>query len=286
MRTADPRIVLGLHRSRHQRHLLTGALDLGIHALDTSFNYHGFTSHKTLAQIGSDLLPHFTVSTKVGYFPGPNRAEHSLEPTRLRSALEQTNRDLGRPPDLVFLHNPEHSLRVPDHRPGDMLAQACATLAEAAANGMCKAWGIASWDPSRLPGLIDKSMPTPSVLMVRAGLLVGISTLEAAGAAADAWGLNSQARWGMSPFGGNARNPVWGRTDPRLFLKPADSEPSTAQAAFRTAYSLPRVSTIAVGSDDPAHLSELLDALDLPLNAHAVDAYRKLLRDRQPSQLA
>jgi len=40
MRTAHPRVVLGLHRSRYQRSLLTDALDLGIDAIDTSFNYH------------------------------------------------------------------------------------------------------------------------------------------------------------------------------------------------------------------------------------------------------
>ncbi|MEU6708643.1 hypothetical protein [Streptomyces wuyuanensis] len=72
----------------------------------------------------------------------------------------------------------------------------------------------------------------------------------------------------------------------RSAVLPANHEPSTAQAAFSTTYSIPRVSTIAVGSDDPAHLSELLDALDLPLNEHAADAYRNLLRDRQPPQPA
>jgi aryl-alcohol dehydrogenase-like predicted oxidoreductase len=144
VRGPDPRVVLGLHRSRHERRLLTGALDLGVTALDTSTNYFGFRSHQLLARTAGDLLPKFTVSTKVGYFPGPDGAEHSLDPTRLNSAVEEATKNLGREPDLVFLHNPEHSLRkaVPHHK--ELLAAACATLDDAKEKGLCGAWGVAS----------------------------------------------------------------------------------------------------------------------------------------------
>jgi diketogulonate reductase-like aldo/keto reductase len=50
MRRVDARVALGLYRSRHERGLLEGALTLGVRALDTSYNYLGFTSHRTLAR--------------------------------------------------------------------------------------------------------------------------------------------------------------------------------------------------------------------------------------------
>ncbi|WP_333909822.1 aldo/keto reductase [Streptomyces sp. ACA25] len=169
MRDPDPRIVLGLHRSRYERRILTSALDLGIDAIDTSFYYHAFTAHTALASIGGDLLPRFTISTKVGFFPAASQAEHSLDPQRLRAAVEQTNRDLGRAPDVVFLHNPESSLLGPPGAAQDVLGEACTVLEAAAEAGLCGAWGISSWDPRPLPALADGTVPRPGVLMVHAG---------------------------------------------------------------------------------------------------------------------
>ncbi|MER6129832.1 aldo/keto reductase [Streptomyces sp. NPDC001795] len=283
MRGTDPRIVLGLHRSRHERRLLTVALDLGVTALDTSTNYLGFRSHQVLAQAARDLLPKFSLSTKVGYFPGPDSAEHSLNPVRLQAAVEQAIRDLGREPDLVFLHNPEHSLQGAPPQNRDVLAQACAALDAAAAQGLCGAWGVASWEPSPLSSLIDTTAPRPSVLMVRAGLLVGTRTLDATDGLAKAWSLSDSAVWGMSPFGGSTRAPVWERVDPRVFLR-SRSGFSRAQAAFRAAYHLPHVSAVAVGTDEPTHLGELTDALAGEVDERAVHEYRSLLRDRLRTQ--
>ncbi|MFJ4962669.1 aldo/keto reductase [Streptomyces sp. NPDC088729] len=283
MRSAHPRVVLGLHRSRHERCLLTGALDLGVTSIDTSTNYLGFRSHTVLARTAGDLLPRLTISTKVGYFPGPERSEHSLDPVRLYEAVEQAARDLGREPDLVFLHNPEHSLRdIGDHG-RDALAQGCAALDDAASKGLCGAWGVSSWDPSPLVGLVDPTAPRPSVLMSRAGLLVGVGTLDAVEALATAWGLGNGSVWGMSPFGGNAGDPVWDRVDPRMFLRNGDGF-SRTQAAFRAAYGLPRVGTLAVGTDEPAHLAQLLDALAAEADEGTIHEYRALLRERSSGQ--
>ncbi|KUO13657.1 aldo/keto reductase [Streptomyces sp. DSM 15324] len=285
MRAADPRVVLGLHRSRHDRRLLTGALDLGVTELDTSSNYLDFLSHETLARTAADLLPRFTVSTKVGYFWTPHGAEHSLDAPRLRNAVEQAARDLGKEPDLVFLHNPEHSLRDPDRRARDALAHACAALEEATAKGMCGAWGVASWDPSPLSGLVDSGAPRPSVLMVRAGLLVGVRTLVAADALAVAWDLHDNMLWGMSPFGGSTNASVWDRVDPRIFLRDSDGA-SRVQAVFRASYHVPQVRAVAVGTDEPAHLSELVSALACEVDERAIREYRKLLSSRQLVQPA
>ncbi|MFI5800602.1 aldo/keto reductase [Streptomyces sp. NPDC051677] len=285
MRGADPRVVLGLHRSRHERRLLTGALELGVTALDTSTNYFGFRSHQILAQTAGDLLPKFTLSTKVGYFPGPGGAAHSLDPVRLQAAVEQAAKDLGREPDLVFLHNPEHSLREAALQDKDVLMRACAALDDVATKGLCAAWGVASWDPSPLANLIDSTAPRPAVLMVRAGLLVGARTLDAADVLTKAWALDSSEVWGMSPFGGSTSTPVWDRIDPRVFLRDG-SQLSRTQAAFRASYHLPPVGSVAVGTDEPAHLAELVGALAAKVEEQTVQEYRSLLRDRSRGQPA
>ncbi|MEV0281748.1 aldo/keto reductase [Streptomyces sp. NPDC050610] len=279
MRTADPRIVLGLHRTRPTRALLTAALNLGVTALDTAFNYGSFASHTTLAQY-SDLLPEFGISTKVGFFPGGSGgAEHSLAPERLRAAVEQSARELGREPDTVLLHNPERALhhRPPEHG-HELLAAACAALARARADGLCRSWGIATWNPAPLLAAYGRDLPVLPVLMVRAGLLVGIATLDAADALTKRW--RPTARWGMSPFGGDAGAPVWQRVAAHAFLQDPSASMSPAAAAFRAAYRLPEVSAIAVGTTNPEHLRDLHAALRIPVEDAAVAHYRSLLRER------
>lgn len=221
----------------------------------------------------------------MGYFPAPDGAEHSLAPGRLYGAVEHAVRNLGREPDLVFLHNPEHSLQEGAARSRDALAQACAVLEEATSSGLCGAWGVASWNPSPLPSLIDTTTPKPSAFMVRAGLLVGIRTLDAADAVTAAWGLNGSMVWGMSPFGGGANAPVWDRIDCRVFLRDGTGL-SPVQAAFRAAYGLPKVGAVAVGTDNLAHLSDLVDALAGQVDERAIEEYRDLLRARLLGQPA
>ncbi|WP_043265444.1 aldo/keto reductase [Streptomyces sp. CT34] len=284
MRERDPRIVLGLHRSRYERRILTSALELGVEAIDTSFNYHGFLAHTALAAAGRDLLSRFQISTKVGFFPAAGRAEHSLDPDRLREAVEQSNRDLGRAPDLVFLHNPERSLTGSSEAAQDSLGTACAAVERAAAKGLCGGWGISSWDPRPLPGLVDATLPRPDAVMVRAGLLAGIDVLKASEALAARWDLNPAQLWGMSPFGGSTTQSLWDELDPRVFIQEPHDGLSAVQATFRVAYSLPRVGRIAVGTDNPTHLQELVNALRYEANTDILSAYRRLLREQRDRQ--
>ncbi|CAL9306421.1 hypothetical protein SUDANB135_04067 [Streptomyces sp. SudanB135_2055] len=197
--------------------------------------------------------------------------------------MEQAAGELGREPDLVFLHNPEHSLRDDVLCGRDALTQACAALDNAAAKGVCAAWGVTSWDPSSLLDVIDPTAPRPSVLMVRVGLLVGWGALDAADAVIEAWNMDAGAVWGMSPFGGSARAPVWARVDPRVFLRDT-GHLTRVQAAFRAAYHLPRVRAVAVGTNDPAHLGELVDSLADEVEEGAVQEYRRLLRAHSRGQ--
>lgn len=231
--------------------------------------------------MAGDILPRFRISTKIGFFPRPGGAEHSLDPSRLRLALEQTAKDLRRAPDTVLLHNPERTLsRLSEARARDCLAQACAVLSEGVRRGLCESWGFSSWNPRPLPDLIDSGVPTPSVLMIRAGLLVGIDSLDAADTLADRWNLPTLRRWGMSPFGGSTRDPIWKAVNPRVFLQESGRNYSSVQAAFRASYYLPYVGAVVVGSDDTTHLRELITSLDGVVNEAAVEHYRKMLRER------
>ncbi|MFF7076336.1 aldo/keto reductase [Streptomyces lavendulae] len=277
----DPRLVLGLHRSRHHRDILTAALDLGVTALDTAAPYLGFRSHAVLAETAADLLPKFTLSTKVGFFPGAGGAEHSLDPVRLRLAVERAARELGREPDTVLLHNPEHSLTGLSPADGHaLLGNACTALADAARDGLCRAWGVASWDPRPLGVIRVEDLPSPDVLMVRAGFLVGIDLLDATTVLRTAWQAGETR--GMSPFGGGHRK-VWEGFDPRPFLRPPHDGWSRFQAAFRTAFHLPTASAVAVGTDDPGHLAQLVRALGAEVDTAAVSQYLRALHGLRQS---
>ncbi|MFD4023831.1 aldo/keto reductase [Streptomyces sp. NPDC058576] len=254
---------------------MTTAVDLGITAIDTSTNYFGFQAHNALADVAGDLLPNFTVSTKVGYFPAEGTSEHSLDPDRLRGAIAGAVRDLGREPDLVFLHNPEHSLAQAAERSApNLLGDACSVLVDATARGLCGSWGISSWDPRPLAELQSREYPRPDVLMLRAGLLVGAEVLRAGDTLASRMGAAEV--WGMSPFAGDTRDPVWEKFDPRLFLR-APEQASWAQAAFRVAFHLPEAAKMAVSSNNAEHLSELVESLAHEVDSTAVTEYRRLL---------
>ncbi|MFJ6100319.1 aldo/keto reductase [Streptomyces sp. NPDC092359] len=281
MHGADPRLVLGLHRSRHHRDILTAALDLGVTALDTAAPYFGFRSHAVLAETAADLLPRFTLSTKVGFFPSAGGAEHSLDPVRLRLAVERAARELGREPDTVLLHNPERSLAGRSPADGHaLLGNACTALADAARDGLCRAWGVASWDPRSLGVVHVYDLPPPDVLMVRAGFLVGIGLLDATTVLHTTW--QAGETWGMSPFGGGHRK-VWEEFDPRPFLRPPHDGLSRVQAAFRTAFHLPSASAMAVGTDDPGHLAQLVRALGAEVDTAAVSQYLRALHGLRQS---
>lgn len=120
--------------------------------------------------------------------------------------------------------------------------------------------------------------------MVRAGLLAGIDVLEASEGLAARWDLAPDQVWGMSPFGGDTTDPVWGRLDPRVFIADADDALFALQAVFRTAFSLPEVGRIAVGTDNPSHLRELTDALRYEPDVGRLRMYRQLLRQRTGRQ--
>lgn len=237
-------------------------------ALDTAYNYLGFASHRTLARVAGDLLGRFEISTKVGYFPGG----HDLNPIRLRRAVEQAATDLGRVPDTVLLHNPELD-------PGQV-ARAAEALAAARDEGLCRAWGISTWNPAPLLATAGPG-PRPDTLMVRVGLAVPASVLDAAQELAERSG--SPELWGMAPFAGSTTDPMWSTVDASVFLDPGQHA-TTIQAGFAAAFELPPVARVAVGTQRLRHLDELIAAAGLAVDTGTVANYRTLLRKAALSQ--
>jgi pyridoxine 4-dehydrogenase len=232
-----------------------------------------------LARAAADLLGEFTLSTKVGYFPSGGAGmppQHSLEPARLRQAVEQSVDDLGRRPDVVFLHNPEHTLgELPADEARDRLDDACLALVEAAAAGLCETWGIASWDPRSVVDVVSCDLP-PTVVMIRAGLSVRAPVLIAAEKLCQRLDIPASGRWGMSPFGGSIRRLPMQELNLVPFM-PEGQRASTVQSAFRLAYEVPRVTRVAVGTTNAAHLQELVAAADLDVSDATIQRYRWLL---------
>lgn len=191
---------------------------------------------------------------------------------------------MGRVPDVVFLHNPERSIRQDGRRGAhDSLVEACDALQGAARSGLCAEWGISTWDPRSVVTVLrhGRGLPvSPSHLMHRSGVLASSAVVEASETLTDLLGVARERRWGMSPFAGSTRAPFW----ETVSLAPLLSTPgqcSPVEAAFRLAYELPQVGRVAVSVNDPSHLRELVEATRLSIDRDAVDRYRSLLRDRQ-----
>jgi pyridoxine 4-dehydrogenase len=266
--------------SAHHRDVLAHALSIGVTRLDTAYNYLRFGSHRMLAATIEDLVGCFAVSTKVGFFPVGHSAEHSLDPARLRGAVRESVDTLGIVPDVVFLHSPERSLTGLDvPAAAERLAAAAGVIGELAAAGWCNRWGIATWDPRPLAHIVgaqDADVVAPEVLMVRAGFLVPAGVLAAAEQLADRFAVRAENRWGMSPFAGRDTDPVWEAVYPRAFLAPT-VRCSPVQAAFAAAYAITEVHWLVVGTDQPAHLDQLVAASLLPLDQEAIADYRRRL---------
>lgn len=230
-------------------------------------------------------MPEFDISTKVGFFPDEDgKAVHHLTPELLRYAVATAVDDLGVEPTTVLLHNPEVSLKGLDPLQAfDRLQEACAVLAEMQAVGLCGQWGWSTWNPGPILsalGAADGPFPEPAVVMVRAGLLVDPDGLDDADRLFTLLKVPAEGRWGMSPFGGNARQQVWDEIDARVHMA-GGAMCTKAQAAFRTAFSLPTVDRIAVGTENLTHLRELVMASTLRVDEGTVSTYRGLLRNAQ-----
>lgn len=237
--------------------------------------------------MAEDLLPEFDISTKVGFFPDEaGRPVHHLTPEILRYGVRLTVDDLDLEPSTILLHNPEQSLaNLPPAEALERLQAACAVLDEAQAEGLCGEWGWSTWNPQPILSALTVAEHAlqPAVIMVRAGLLVDSDGLDDAERLFEMLDIPAEGRWGMSPFGGNAQEPVWDEVDARVYLA-GGALCTQPQAVFRTAFELPAVDRVVVGTENLTHLSDLVMATTLQVDAELVSTYRGLLRRRRAEQ--
>jgi aryl-alcohol dehydrogenase-like predicted oxidoreductase len=234
--------------------------------VDTAFCYTDFAAHHLLAAAGPEITTRLSITTKVGFF----REGHDLAPPRLAAAAHQIADVLGRPPDTLLLHNPERS--------APRFTRACEELIRLRDAGLCRSWGISTWNPAALLG---REVPgPPDVVVVRCGLAVPARFLAASEQLI--MGLQPREVRGMSPFAGNTSDPIWNKVEPARFLTPASraKEPNRVQSAYAVAFAVPQVSAIAVGTQDAEHLGQLCDATELHADPDTVARYRVLLAER------
>jgi aryl-alcohol dehydrogenase-like predicted oxidoreductase len=123
--------------------------------------------------------------------------------------------------------------------------------------------------------------------MTRAGVTLDGRRLRETEQLAERFDVPAENRWGMSPFAGSTRHPVWTRTDLSTFFEREengqDDRPTTIQACFRLAFELPATTRVAVGAHSVDHLRQLVEAVDLRVKPGQVARYRQLV-DPPPIQ--
>ena len=115
-----------------QEAVLNRALMLGITLFETADTYANGDMERRLARI----LPRETtvVATKIGTDTTTTPARKRFDPAWLKAAAERSRERLERPIDVLLLHNP--SKEALERR------DATNALAELAAAGVCKTWGV------------------------------------------------------------------------------------------------------------------------------------------------
>ncbi|MFI6152433.1 aldo/keto reductase [Kitasatospora sp. NPDC051170] len=151
------RLGLGTYRCPDVAGAAQMAAARGADWVDTAPNYAGGRAEMSLAA-ALTAHPNLCVSTKVGFVPAgaghiglragalsPADVEcgHCLAPDYIAWQLARTCLMLGREPDLVFVHNPEHACSEAEII--DRLFNAFLALEEACSRQIIGAYGVATW---------------------------------------------------------------------------------------------------------------------------------------------
>ncbi|NEA47836.1 aldo/keto reductase [Streptomyces sp. SID10815] len=279
----NTRFAAGTYRCRDVFQSASAAVDLGVTWIDTAPNYAAGTAEVSLRPL-LDACPQVRVSTKVGFVPPSDRQAareagvlpyggdrgHCLTGPCIAWQLALSRARLGRVPDIVFVHNPEHG-RTDRAGLSLVLREAFEALEGAATSGWIGAYGVATW-----AGLSNGMFTIPELTAAAeaAGgphhhfravqfpvsllcLAVVADALDGHGALADAResGLDvfaSAALGGGELLGAMTRELV-------RVITPAVSP---AQAALLVALSAPGVSRVLLSADTPAHWADALGAAD------------------------
>ncbi|WP_406206931.1 aldo/keto reductase [Kitasatospora sp. NBC_01560] len=280
-----PSLALGTHLCRDVPGAAAFAAALGATWIDTAPNYRGGSAHHDLAP-ALRTHPDISVSTKVGFISRtaalealaagvitPAQAEegHSLRPSYVRWQTERSTVELGRHPEVVFLHNPE---RIGERNTVlAAISRAFEALEELVAAGLIGGYGVATWSgfsagTFTVNDLVDTAFRAAgSRHHLRAiQLPVSLVALDAAVEALDGLGpIGTAAAAGLDVF---ASSPLHGGDLPGMItrdlaelIRPGLEPP---EAALHVVASTPGISRILLGTSNAAHWQRAFRAIELP----------------------
>lgn len=279
------RLGLGTYRCLDVAKAALMAASRGASWVDTAPNYAGGRAETSLGVVLA-AYPDLCVSTKMGFVPASARhigvrvgalsaadAErgHCLTPGYITWQLARSRLMLGRLPDLVFVHNPEHA--CPDGEITDRLYNAFLALEEACSQQIISAYGVATWHGFS-SGLFD--VPTLVELATKAGgpnhhlwaiqlpvslvhLAPVAQALDGRGPLADALAAGLEVFTSAPLHGGE----IPGLVTPELseLIAPGKTPAETALAVVASA---PGVKRVLLSTGNPEHWMRAADAVGQP----------------------
>ncbi|MFJ8191141.1 aldo/keto reductase [Streptomyces sp. NPDC096094] len=257
---------------------VTAAVDAGVTWIDTTPNYAAGSAEALLRPV-LDGHSRVRVSTKVGFVPDSDRVaardagvlpldsdqNHCLSRPYIAWQLSRSRVRLGRVPDLVFIHNPEHD-RTDPADVARTLTAAFEELESAADADEIGGYGVATWAGLSSGGLF--AVPELTSLAETVGgprhhfravqfpvslihLTVVADALDGRGALAEARGAGLDV-FASAPLGGGALLAAMADDLVRVI----DRSASPAQAALLVALSAPGVSRVLLSASTPAHWAD------------------------------
>ncbi|MYW03443.1 aldo/keto reductase [Streptomyces sp. SID3343] len=280
-------LALGTYRCRDVALAATVAVAAGVEWIDTAPNYGAGTAERALAPILA-AHPRIRVSTKVGFMTREAATEaltagilhrreagirHSLAPKFVRWQIHRSRSELGRRPDVVFLHNPEHASERSREARTARLLSAIGVLEEAAADGTIGGYGVATWtgfstgrfDVGTLLSM-TRTVAGERHHLRAVQLPISLVHLEPVVAAMAGGGvLRDALAAGIEVF---ASAPLHGGELPAMLTPEAvelvGDGLTAAQAALIVPASAPGVCRVLLSSSDPQHWSDAMSACARP----------------------
>ncbi|MFE1261096.1 aldo/keto reductase [Streptomyces albogriseolus] len=270
-------LAAGTYRCRDVAQSVAAAVEAGVTWVDTAPNYAFGTVESSLRPV-LGTCPHVRVSTKVGFVPDSDwraaRAAgalpydgdrgHCLTRPYIAWQVARSRARLGRVPDLVFVHNPEHGR--PDRTgPPRMLTEAFEELEGMADAGEIGGYGVATWaglsnGMFTIPELtaLAETVGGPHHHFRAVQFPVSLIHLAVVGDALDGRGALAEARetgldvFASAPLGGGE---LLGAMTEEL-VRSIDAAASPAQAALLVALSAPGVSQVLLSASTAAHWAD------------------------------
>lgn len=277
----SPDLALGTYRCRDIPQAAVHAVACGASWIDTAPNYqHGHAQTRLRPVLAGN--PDLRVSTKVGFFtpdiaaaareagvltPGEAASGHCLSHRYVAWQSRRNVAELGRVPDIVFVHNAERA----DHS-HDAITNAFTALEADASAGRIGGYGVATWTGFEgafsVADLLDIATRCggPDHHLVAIQLPVSLVMLKPVAQAMEGTGpLAAATEVGLDIF---VSAPLHGGELPGMvtaeLAQLIDPGTTPAEAALRVTVSTPGVKHVLLGSGHAQHWEAAQRVLALP----------------------